>query len=163
MKAIKREAVKRLLIYHNYSEGAAEKWLNDNRADAQEREAPEVIKRISISSGQLRYCIEGHDETIQFSTASDAGKTWELLRRIEKLLAASTPRPGDVSGAQEPPASLLRKIQDALVEAFYDPDLADPSPEVVYAQVDWVGVIQDARKQIDKLKSGALPLPGADK
>jgi hypothetical protein len=49
----------------------------------------------------------------------------------------------------------LRTIQDALVAAFYDPDPADPDPAVDYAQVNWVRVIEDARRQIDRLKDEA--------
>lgn len=46
---------------------------------------------------------------------------------------------------------LLRRIQDALVENFYDPDPADP--ELDYSKVDWVGVIRDTRAALDKCKS----------
>ena len=49
------------------------------------------------------------------------------------------------------PATLLKQIQDALVLAFYDPDPADPEP-VNYEQADWVGVIADARQQLDRYK-----------
>jgi hypothetical protein len=44
------------------------------------------------------------------------------------------------------------RLQAALVEAFYDPDPADPDSDLVYARVDWVGVVSEARAQIDKLK-----------
>lgn len=51
---------------------------------------------------------------------------------------------------------LLKKIQDQLVESFYDPDPADVAEgiaEVDYSRVDWCGVITNARAQIDKLKA----------
>lgn len=66
--------------------------------------------------------------------------------RLPFNLMAATPTP-------EGP--LLREIQDALVNAFYDPDPVDPTPEVDYAVVDWVAVITDARAQLDKYKSMA--------
>lgn len=47
----------------------------------------------------------------------------------------------------------LRAIQDALVDAFYDPDPTDPATLVDYSKVDWVGVIKDARRQLDALKA----------
>lgn len=67
----------------------------------------------------------------------------------------------DVEGIQERTAcavcftecsTKLEAIQDALVDAFYDPDPADPTPAVDYDRVDWVGVVKDARQVIDKLK-----------
>lgn len=63
----------------------------------------------------------------------------------------------DALASAQAAAPLLKQIQDALVEAFYDPDpveegFGDP---IDYSRVQWVDVIKDARKQIDKLKAQA--------
>lgn len=62
---------------------------------------------------------------------------------------------GNMQVTPTPEDRLLRRIQDALVNAFYDPDPADHTPEVDYAVVDWVGVVTAARSQLDKYKSMA--------
>lgn len=58
-----------------------------------------------------------------------------------------------VRAAEAQDRALLLAIQNELVVQFYDPDPADPTPELNYATVDWLGVIRQARQQIDRLKA----------
>jgi hypothetical protein len=44
-----------------------------------------LITRISMTNAAVRYIIEGHDETLAFSTSHDAAKFWEFLRRLQRL------------------------------------------------------------------------------
>lgn len=42
-----------------------------------------LLKPVCYGNNRVRYLLDGHDETLAFSTQSDAAKAWELLRRIE--------------------------------------------------------------------------------
>lgn len=47
---------------------------------------PLPVKRTSLTNAAVRYLLDGHDETIAFSTGNDAAKFWEFLRRLEAPL-----------------------------------------------------------------------------
>ena len=48
-----------------------------------------LLAHVTHGNGRLSYWLEGHDETISFSTTQDAIKAFELLRRIERAIAAA--------------------------------------------------------------------------
>lgn len=62
-----------------------------------ERPTPQetVIQRISHETTAIRYRLDGHDETLQFSTVNDANKVWELLARIYNAIHRQSADPGE--------------------------------------------------------------------
>lgn len=57
-----------------------------------------VLQRLGMGMNCVRYLLEGHDETIAFSTVNDAAKVWELLRRI--YVAEASLLQGEGTGTQ---------------------------------------------------------------
>jgi hypothetical protein len=49
------------------------------------REIGPIVERLRFENAQVRYKIDGHDETLAFSTQQDAAKFWEFVRRVYVL------------------------------------------------------------------------------
>lgn len=97
-----------------------------------------LVTHITHGNGRLSYWLEGHDETISFSTTTDAIKAFELLRRIERALALAAQPSGWQPISSAPKGSWLEGPNHTTDPNYVEPPrlwllLDDGEPCVGYA------------------------------